>query len=144
MRKMARESGYENAAEAGISQDLLVKKALKAMENAYAPYSGFKVGACVLTSGGRVYTGCNVENASYGLTVCAERVALFKAYSEGERDIIALAVAADVDEPVSPCGACRQVMLELSPKAQVLLSNRDGSKVMRTSPEELLPYGFKL
>ncbi|KXG77533.1 Cytidine deaminase [Fervidicola ferrireducens] len=127
-----------------MDEKLLIKKAVKAMENAYAPYSGFKVGACVLTSDGTEFTGCNIENASFGLTVCAERVALFKAYSEGKRDIIALAVAADVDEPVSPCGACRQVMMELSPDALVILSNRDGSKVMRTGPGELLPYGFKL
>jgi len=127
-----------------VDEKMLVEKAIKAMENAYAPYSGFRVGACALASDGSEFTGSNIENASYGLTVCAERVALFKAYSEGKRNIVALAVAAGVDEPVSPCGACRQVILELAPEAIVLLSNRDGSKVMRTSPKELLPYGFKL
>ncbi|MCF6097746.1 cytidine deaminase [Thermovorax subterraneus] len=127
-----------------MEEKRLIKKAQKAMEKAYAPYSGFRVGACVLTSDGAEFTGCNIENASYGLTVCAERVAIFKAYSEGKRNIAALAVVADIDEPVSPCGACRQVMLELLPNALIILSNRDGSKIMRTSPEELLPYGFKL
>ncbi|SHM81898.1 cytidine deaminase [Caldanaerovirga acetigignens] len=127
-----------------MEEKRLIKKAQKAMEKAYAPYSGFRVGACVLTSDGVEFTGCNIENASYGLTVCAERVAIFKAYSEGKRNIDALAVVADIDEPVSPCGACRQVMLELLPNALIILSNRDGSKIMRTRPEELLPYGFKL
>ena len=122
----------------------LVKKAIEAMKNAYIPYSKFPVGACVKTSDGAEFTGNNVENASYGLSMCAERVALFKAYSEGKRDIVALAVAANVDEPISPCGACRQVILELAGKAEVYLSNRDGSKVKKMMPEELLPYGFEL
>jgi cytidine deaminase len=102
------------------------------------------VGACAVTADGEEITGCNIENASYGLTVCAERVSLFKAYSEGKRDIVALVVAAEVDEPVSPCGACRQVISELAPKATVYLTNKDGSKVKKMTVEELLPYGFKL
>jgi len=127
-----------------VDEKRLISKALTAMGNAYAPYSNFPVGACVLTVDGEEIMGCNIENASYGLSMCAERVALFKAYSEGKKDIVALAVAAKVDEPVSPCGACRQVILELAPKATVYLSNKDGSKVKKMTPEELLPYGFTL
>lgn len=127
-----------------INEEELVEKALSAMKNAYVPYSKFPVGACAITADGKEITGCNIENASYGLTVCAERVTLFKAFSEGKKDIIALAVAGEVEEPISPCGACRQVISELAPQAVVYLSNRDGSKVKRMTVEELLPYGFKL
>ncbi|WP_296970981.1 cytidine deaminase [Tepidanaerobacter sp. EBM-38] len=127
-----------------LDEKELVRKALSAMKNAYVPYSKFPVGACAVTADGEEVLGCNIENASYGLTVCAERVALFKAYSEGKKDIVALAVAANVDEPVSPCGACRQVISELAPKAVVYLTNKDGSKIKRMTAEELLPYGFKL
>lgn len=127
-----------------IDENRLIKKALAAMKNAYVPYSRFPVGACAVTAGGEEITGCNIENASYGLAVCAERVTLFKAYSEGKRDIAALAVAAQVEEPVSPCGACRQVISELAPKAVIYLTNKDGSKVKKMTVEQLLPYGFKL
>ncbi|NLU10866.1 MAG: cytidine deaminase [Tepidanaerobacter acetatoxydans] len=127
-----------------LDEKELVRKALSAMKNAYVPYSKFPVGACAVTADGEEVLGCNIENASYGLTICAERVALFKAYSEGKKDIVALAVAANVDEPVSPCGACRQVISELAPKAVVYLTNKDGSKIKRMTAEELLPYGFKL
>ncbi|WP_213974613.1 cytidine deaminase [Tepidanaerobacter acetatoxydans] len=127
-----------------LDEKELARKALSAMKNAYVPYSKFSVGACAVTADGEEVLGCNIENASYGLTVCAERVALFKAYSEGKKDIVALAVAANVDEPVSPCGACRQVISELAPKAIVYLTNKDGSKIKRMTAEELLPYGFKL
>lgn len=122
----------------------LVEKAIAAMDKAYIPYSKFPVGACAMSYDGLEFTGCNIENASYGLTMCAERVALFKAYSEGKRDILALAIAADIDEPISPCGACRQVISELAEEATIYLSNRDGSKVKKVTVKELLPYGFKL
>jgi cytidine deaminase len=127
-----------------IDENKLIEKAVSAKKFAYVPYSHFPVGACALCSDGSEITGCNIENSSYGLTMCAERVTLFKARSEGKEDIVAMAVAADVDEPVSPCGACRQVMLELAPKAVIYLSNRDGSRVRRMTVEELLPYGFRL
>lgn len=127
-----------------IDERELVNKALFAMKNAYVPYSQFPVGACAVTAGGGTITGCNIENASYGLTVCAERVTLFKAYSEGNRDIVAMAVAAKTEEPVSPCGACRQVISELAPKAIVYLSNKDGSRVKKMTVKELLPYSFNL
>lgn len=127
-----------------FDEKTLVQKAIRAMDNAYIPYSEFPVGACAISSDGTIVTGCNIENASYGLTLCAERVTLFKAYSDGIRDIKALAVAANTDEPVSPCGACRQVILELAKDATIYLSNRDGSKILKMTSDELLPYGFKL
>ena len=95
--------------------EALVKAAKSAMEHAYAPYSNFKVGAAVLAKSGRMYSGCNVENASYGLSVCAERTAVFNAVCAGEREITAVAIAAP-GEPAFPCGACRQVLAEFAPK----------------------------
>jgi cytidine deaminase len=119
----------------------LVAAAVAARERAYAPYSGFAVGAAVLTAGGRVFPGCNIENASYPATVCAERAALFGAYTAGERRIAALAVVADTPGPVSPCGVCRQVIVELAPGATVILANTSGATYV-TSPQELLPGAF--
>lgn len=122
----------------------LIKKAINAMNNSYVPYSKFPVGACAVSAGGEFITGCNIENASYGLTMCAERVTLFKAYSEGIRDIKALAIAANTDDPISPCGACRQVILELARDATIYLLNRDASKIKKVTIDDLLPYSFKL
>ncbi|WP_124727821.1 cytidine deaminase [Staphylospora marina] len=119
----------------------LIEAAIKARENAYVPYSGFKVGAALLTSEG-IVGGCNVENASYGLTNCAERTALFKAVSEGRNGFAGIAVVADTDGPVAPCGACRQVMAELCPPdMKVWLSNLKGD-VQETTVAELLPGAF--
>lgn len=119
----------------------LLKRARDAREKAYAPYSGFKVGAALLTAGGHIITGGNVENASYGLSICAERAALFTAVAEGQRDIRAIAVAARV--PTAPCGACRQVMMELAPDADVITEEEDGSlRVQKV--RELLPDAFTL
>lgn len=124
-----------------VSDDELILQAAHAREKAYAPYSGFAVGAAVLTASGRVITGCNVENASYGLTVCAERVALFKALSEGIRDFRKLAVVADTVELTFPCGACRQVLWEFSPDVVVIVANLRGDR--KTHPlRELLPAPF--
>ena len=123
---------------------LLIDKAKQVTKNAYAPYSHFAVGAAVLTKDGQVYTGCNIENASYEATNCAERTALFKAYSMGykKEDIKALAVVADTDRPTSPCGACRQVMSELMrQETPVYMANLKGD-VMILSVKELLPYSF--
>jgi cytidine deaminase len=122
--------------------DELVNCAAKARERAYTPYSHYSVGAAVLTKSGDVYTGCNIENASYGATCCAERVALFKAISEGEQDIQMIAVIADGDKPVPPCGICRQVMIELAPQALVVMSNLEGKRERRTV-QELLPSAFE-
>jgi len=121
--------------------EYLISQAVGARERAYAPYSDFAVGAAVLTGSGAVYTGCNIENASYGATCCAERVALFKALSEGEKDIRLIAVAAEGEKPVPPCGVCRQVMVELAPQAEVIMVNLQGQRERRTV-EELLPAAF--
>jgi len=121
----------------------LFKKALKTRENAYVPFSKFKVGAAVLTKAGEIYTGCNVENSSFGLTVCAERVAMFNAAAAGVRpgEITMLLVAADTEDVTSPCGACRQVMAEFE-IPEIIMANVRGD--MRTvSLEELLPFSFK-
>lgn len=127
--------------EKGIIEQL-VRLALEARERAHAPYSRYKVGAALLSSSGTIYTGCNVENASYGLTVCAERVAFFKAVSEGERDFLAIAVATSNGAP--PCGACLQVMAEFVEdfsSFQVILVNAEGVWKAFTL-KELYPFGF--
>ena len=119
----------------------LVAMAREARARAYCPYSQFAVGAAALTSSGRVFLGCNVENAAYPATICAERSALVSAYAAGEREIVALAVVADTAGPVSPCGVCRQVIAELAPGCTVLLANLAGA-VRVTTPGELLPGAF--
>ena len=124
-----------------MKQELL-NAALSARERAYAPYSKFLVGAAVLAKSGKIYTGCNTENASYGLTVCAERNALFSAVGAGEREFIALCVVGDTEAPISPCGACRQVMAEFKVPC-IILANLKGD-VKEYTLEELLPYGFSL
>lgn len=120
----------------------LLNAALEARLKAYAPYSKFLVGAAVLAACGKIYTGCNIENASYGLTVCAERNALFAAVGAGERDFTALCVVGDTEAPISPCGACRQVMAEFK-VPRIILANLNGD-VKEYTLEELLPYGFTL
>ena len=121
----------------------LYKKALKTRENAYVPFSKFKVGAAVLTKSGEVFTGCNVENSSFGLTVCAERVAIFSAAAAGVRpgEITMLLVTADTEDVTSPCGACRQVMAEFKIPLAVMANVRGDMKTV--SLEELLPFSFK-
>ncbi len=106
--------------------DPLVEAALKARENARAAYSGFRVGAAVEDAAGRVFTGCNVENATYGLTICAERVALYKAISEGAREFRRVAVAADADTLTPPCGSCRQILWEFCGDVELILVNLKG------------------
>jgi cytidine deaminase len=121
--------------------DRLVGAAREARERAIAPYSNFKVGAALLARDGRVFTGCNVENASYGLTVCAERVALLKALSEGVREFTRLAVVADTKSPTPPCGPCRQLVWEYAGDIPVVMANLDavtGEHQMR----DLLPLPF--
>ncbi len=106
--------------------DALLDAALKAREHAHAPFSNFRVGAALEDIDGRVFTGCNVENASYGLTMCAERVAVFKAVSEGVRKFTRIAIAADTDRLTPPCGACRQILWEFLGDAEVILVNLSG------------------
>jgi len=123
-------------------KDRLLAEAKKAREHAYAPYSRFPVGAALMAADGQVFTGCNVENASYGVSNCAERTALFKAVSEGKRRFVALAVVADTPGPVTPCGACRQVMAELCPPdMKVYLANLKGNLKV-TTVGKLLPDAF--
>uniref|UniRef100_A0A3Q3WW29 Cytidine deaminase n=1 Tax=Mola mola TaxID=94237 RepID=A0A3Q3WW29_MOLML len=120
----------------------LVSRCLRARDMAYCPYSRFPVGAAVLTADGAIITGCNVENASYGLTVCAERTALQRAVVEGHRRFIAIAVTCDIkDSFVGPCGACRQVLMEFGSDWTIYLTKPDGS-YKETSLRELLPHAF--
>ena len=121
--------------------EALIAAAKKARENAHAKFSNFKVGAALRTKVGKIYGGCNVENATYGLTICAERVAIFKAISEGEREFDAIAVATDTGALTPPCGACRQLIWEFCGDVPVILSNLAGkSEVMRMST--LFPKPF--
>ncbi len=124
-----------------MSNQELIKKAHEAKEYAYVPYSHFKVGAALLTKSGKVYTGCNIENASYGATNCAERTAIFKAVSEGEMEFDSIAIVSSSNELTYPCGICRQVMSEFMPDGKVILSNSKG-QVLEYTVNELLPHNF--
>jgi len=120
----------------------LIDLAVKTSENAYVPYSHFPIGAVLVTAEGKIYTGVNIENASFGLTNCGERTAIFKAVSEGERSFKELIIYGQTEKPVSPCGACRQVMAEFfEPDLPVTLVAKDKSTVVMTV-KELLPYSF--
>lgn len=119
----------------------LLEAALKARDNAHAPFSKFHVGAALEDMEGRIWTGCNVENASYGLTLCAERVAVFKAISEGVRKFRRIAVAADTEKLTPPCGACRQILWEFLGNADVILVNLQG-KTATFKMRDLLPEPF--
>lgn len=126
---------------------MLIERAMEAREHAYAPYSRFHVGAALLAADGTVYTGCNVENSSFSVTCCAERVALFSAVADGRRDIAAIAIAADTPL-VAPCGVCRQALAEFHPALPVILTEPGGGFVMRTLselfPEPFLPDSLPL
>src|SRR4051812_39043018 len=119
----------------------LRKEALAARERAYAPYSKFLVGAAVLSASGRVFTGQNVENASYGLGVCAERTAIFAMVGAGERSLSAIAIATDAPSPTAPCGACRQVLREFARDAVIFLITKDGATATHRL-KDLLPFDF--
>jgi len=120
----------------------LALKAVEAKINAHAPYSNFRVGAALLTENSKLYTGCNVENASYGLSNCAERTAIFKAVSEGEKKFTKIAIASDAESFCPPCGACRQVMLEfMDPEAVVVLINPQ-NQIKEFTLKQLIPYNF--
>jgi len=121
--------------------DSLIVTAKKARAHAYSPYSGVKIGAAVLTADGAIFSGANIENASYGLSVCAERMAIFKAVSEGAGKILAIAVVGKSEDFTKPCGACRQVMVEFNPKMKVLRRGVDGFS-QDGSAEKLLPSPF--
>lgn len=121
-----------------------IEEANKMLSKAYIPYSKFPVGAALVTKEGKIYTGCNIENASYGLCNCAERTAIFKAVSEGERDFSYLVITGETDGPISPCGACRQVIAEFcDPKMPVLLTNVKGDE-KEVTVDQLLPGAFSI
>jgi cytidine deaminase len=129
------------AAGGGPSAEALMREAVKAREASYSPYSRFAVGAALLGASGRIYHGCNVENASFGLTCCAERTAAFKAVSEGEQEFLAVAVTARTGHGAPPCGACRQVLAEFSPSMWVYWRDTRG-KVLKKRLSALLPDLF--
>lgn len=124
-----------------MDHDGLITLARETMEQAYAPYSEFRVGAALLGLDGSVHTGCNVENASYGLTVCAERAAVVRAVSQGVREYVGIAIVTEGSEPVTPCGACRQVLAEFAPELTIVSEAGDGRKDWILS--ELLPEPFR-
>jgi len=121
--------------------DILIKQAEEVSKNAYAPYSGFTVGAALMTKSGRVFTGCNVENSSYGLTICAERSAVFSAVAAGEREFSALVIFTDTREPVQPCGACMQVLSEFCNDLKIIITTPVITKEEMLS--DIFPEGFK-
>lgn len=121
--------------------DSLIEKVIAAQKMAYAPFSNFPVGAALETKSGKIFTGCNVENSSFSLTICAERVAVFKAISEGEREYVQIAIKADSEEFCSPCGACRQVLFDFAPNLKVLLLNSK-NQIKEMTMRELLPEAF--
>lgn len=125
-----------------ITDDQLIEMAKKAAAFAYAPYSNFKVGAALLAKDGKIYKGCNVENASYGASNCAERTAIFKAVSEGNKEFVKIAVIATDGSTAYPCGICLQVMQEFMPEGQILLE--ENNTIVTYSLKELLPFGFTL
>lgn len=125
-----------------LNYKLLLEKAYEGRKNAYAPYSNFKVGAAVLAENGKIYTGCNIENASYGATNCAERTAIFKAISEGNRKIRAIAIVGADDEYTYPCGICRQVIAEFADKnTEIILGKKSLEYIVKTLAE-ILPGAF--
>ncbi len=121
--------------------EILVKTAMEMRSRAYAPYSKFRVGAALLCEDGTVITGCNVENAAYGSSICAKRTALCKAVSEGQQSFVAIAIAGSGEDFCWPCGSCRQMLYEFSPKMRVITANGQG-ELQECSLEELLPHGF--
>lgn len=128
--------------EENMNWDFLVEKAITAKKTAYVPYSGFHVGAAVLTPDGRIFTGCNVENASYGASICAERTAVVKAISAGETKISAIAITSDSDDLTFPCGICRQVIAEFAiPEMKLICANKNG-EYKEYKMNEMLPNAF--
>ena len=127
-----------------MNKDLLIQKSIEAMELSYSPYSNFKVGAAILLKDGNIILGANIENASYGLTMCAERNTVFKTILSGYKveDMVAMSLCADADEVPYPCGACRQVLSELFPLDAPIYVHNTRGKILETNVKELLPYAF--
>ena len=125
-----------------MTQQELIEKAIEIRKHAYVPYSKFAVGAALRVKSGKIYTGCNIENAAYPVSCCAERVAIFKAISEGETEFTEMAVVADTDRPVPPCGSCRQVMSEFFPKDMKIHLTNLKKNTKSFTMESLLPFSF--
>lgn len=132
---------YDKGMNHVIDHKVLLKYAHEAKEHAYAPYSKFKVGAAIQMKSGKIYTGCNVENASYGASNCAERTAVFKAISEGESEIVSIAVVSSGKDFTYPCGICRQVIAEFMKEGEFIFENENG-EVQVVPLEKMFPYGF--
>ena len=139
---MSEQSGAPPAESSGFDEAALLAIATEMREHAYAPYSGFRVGAALLAADDRVFVGANIENAAYGSTICAERVAMPLAIVDGAREFVALAVVGDGDGPCTPCGACRQVLFEFAPDLVVLAGGGDGAVARYVLGVDLLPDGF--
>ena len=131
----------DELAPEGRTLTVLTERAMAAMERAYAPYSGFRVGAALLASDGSITEGCNVENASYPAGICAERAAVSAAIARGVRDFTAIVIATEAERPASPCGMCRQVMIEFAPQLEVVSVTRGGANA-RWTMSDLLPEAF--
>jgi cytidine deaminase len=136
-----RRNSPSDAQASGSEDAQLARRAMDALANAYSPYSKIRVGAALLSSDGRIFAGCNVENASFGLTMCAERTALAKAVSEGAREFETMAIATDGEKALMPCGACRQALYEFAPRLRILVIGSDGL-LRETLLENLLPEAF--
>jgi len=126
----------------GKARKKLLDRAAMARRRAYAPYSGYHVGAALLAENGEIFSGCNVENASYGLTICAERAAVSRAVAEGCRRFRAIAIVSPSDPPAAPCGACRQVLAEFAEDMDVILGDAEGNETAQMTLKDLLPFRF--
>lgn len=142
MSKTGTKSSRSDAGDSDAADDELVEHAVRVRENAHSPYSKIRVGAALRSKDGRIFTGCNVENASYGLTLCAERSAVVKAVSEGVREFSAIAITTNRENALMPCGACRQVLFEFAPKLRVLVVGTSGKR-REISLDQLLPEAFR-
>ena len=127
-----------------IDYKLLMDTAKEAAKKSYSPFSKFAVGAGVLTSSGKVYGGCNIENSSFGMTICAERCAIFKAVSDGEREILAVAIYSPNEDDCYPCGACRQVMYEFQGEREIEIITEEKGELNIKKMSDFLPFGFKI
>ena len=127
-----------------IDYKLLMDTAKEASKKSYSPFSKFAVGAGVLTSSGKVYGGCNIENSSFGMTICAERCAIFKAVSDGEQEILAVAIYSPNEDDCYPCGACRQVMYEFQGEKEIEIITEEKGELNIKEMSDFLPYGFKI
>lgn len=127
-----------------IDFKLLIEKAKEAAKTSYSPFSKFAVGAAVMMSNGQIYTGCNIENSSFGMTICAERCAIFKAVSEGQKEILAVAIYSPNADDCYPCGACRQVMYEFQGENEIVVITEHENQPVPRMLSDFLPYGFKI